>query len=236
MKGNRLWLLGAVAAIAAVVLLGWVLGISPKLAEASTAAAQQAAVDAQNVAQKAQLEVLREQYSNLDTLEADLEKLRLAVPDSPEVDQWIDSIQAAAVASGVVLRSVTAAEPGVYGVALDAGAPPAPEGAIPPPGATAPDNVVTIGVIVEVNGPPDAVIRFSRLAQLGTRIFVAPVFNYSPADSLGTLNGFIYVITDPAAPPKPSDSAVDDAAPRIEPTPDPISTGEPEPSPPSTTG
>ena len=60
MKGNRLWLLGTVAVIVIVVVLGWFLGISPKLAEGDAAISQIADVNAQNAVQQAALGQLKE--------------------------------------------------------------------------------------------------------------------------------------------------------------------------------
>ncbi|HPM53090.1 MAG TPA: hypothetical protein PK282_12730, partial [Rhodoglobus sp.] len=64
---NRLWIFGAVLASIAIVVLGWVVGISPKLAEGDAAATQRQNVDSQNLAQEQANVLLKEQFSKIKT-------------------------------------------------------------------------------------------------------------------------------------------------------------------------
>jgi hypothetical protein len=200
-KGNRLWALGSFAAIAVIVVLGWVLGLSPKLAEADMAIAQQQTVDQQNAIQEAALVTLREQNDSIGELEKDLEELREHIPESQQVDEFVDSAQLAATSAGVVILRVVAAEGGEYGAAPVGEGQPAPE-AGPIEGAPAPTGLYTIAVDVEVKGTPEAVIRFSELMQLGKRIYLVAAFSYSPDSTSGLLNGYLSVMTAAPTPPE----------------------------------
>ena len=51
MTGNRIWMIGTALAIVGIVLLGWFLGVAPKLAEARSANEQRTTVEAQNALQ-----------------------------------------------------------------------------------------------------------------------------------------------------------------------------------------
>ncbi len=201
MKGNRLWALGSFAAIAVIVVLGWVLGLSPKLAEADMAIAQQQTVDQQNLIQEAALVTLREQNDNIDELTADLEDLHKQVPATQEVDVFIDSAQRAAAAAGVVIMRLVAAEAGEYGAAPVGEGQPVPE-AGPVEGTPAPPGLYTIALDIEVKGTPEAVIRFSELMQLGERIYFLPTFSYTPDSTSGVLNGFLSVMAAAPTPPE----------------------------------
>ena len=50
MDKNRLWIIGAVVVMVAIVALGWVVAIQPQLDAAAAADAQRATVDATNAA------------------------------------------------------------------------------------------------------------------------------------------------------------------------------------------
>ena len=62
MDKHRMWIVGAVLAIVAVLALGWFLGISPQLDEARAANTDRQNVEIQNAAYAAQLETLKKQF------------------------------------------------------------------------------------------------------------------------------------------------------------------------------
>lgn len=235
MKGNRLWLLGTVAVIAIVVVLGWVVGISPKLAEGSAAIAEQQTVDSQNLMQAATLAELEKKAEDIDDLRANVETLRKFIPATQSAEAFLAFVQRAADAAVVQITNITVAEPTVYGeapIAEGAVAPPTTdENAAPIPGATAPDGVLTIAVSIEVSGAAPNVIVFSRIVQVGDRLFVAPKFTFVPDETKGTLSGFLYVIADPAGA-----VVVEEDGAATEPTPEPTETPEPSPTPTATNG
>jgi len=238
MKGNRLWLLGTVAVIVIVVVLGWFLGISPKLAEGDAAISQIADVNAQNAVQQAALAQLKGQYDNLDDLKKDLAEIRKEIPSMQPADEFIDFVTASATAAGVFLSKITIPEAGLYGVAaaIEGQAPPTTETDVVASGPGVPDGVYTIAVSIEVKGSPANIINFSRLVQLGKRLFVSSTFSFVPEDLTGTLNGFLYILDDPTSPAFPVPTATPTADPTETPAPSDPATPTPTPSPTASNG
>lgn len=126
---NRVWILGAVLASIAIVVMGWVVGISPKLAEADTAAAQRQNVDSQNLAQEQANALLKDEFAKIKTYQDDLKKLQVSVPATDALNVFFDQIVADSTANGLVLDNLTALEAAIYG------------GSVDPTAATNPDTV-----------------------------------------------------------------------------------------------
>lgn len=196
MKGNRIWAFGAVAGMLVVLIVGWFLGVSPKLAEADAANSQRTGVEQQNTLFESQLVELRDQNERLSELEDSLADLQVSIPASPQVDSFIDDIYAAATASGLLLTSVTVSEPGEWGSEAELDAPnpdtaaevvPLPE---PPPGT------YTVAVSVEAKGTVAQFLVFTDLVQTGKRLMLAPNMVYVGETAIGVLSGFIFVIPE----------------------------------------
>jgi Tfp pilus assembly protein PilO len=229
MSANRIWVFGAAVVILAIVVLGWMLGISPKLAEADAASGDREAVEQQNDQQEAVLVVLREQFENLDDLKRQLKELQGELPDAPKVESFIEYATGVADSSGVVISNIKADEPVAYGYDPAAPPPPAPApSATPAPtdGATAdgtgaaavpttpapavvqPAALYSIGISIEVQGSPEQVMAFSKQLQDGKRIFLptAVAFSSGSAGVMGgTVTGYLFVLGSPAtgAPDEP---------------------------------
>ena len=108
---NRPVVLGAVAAVVAMLLAWWFLLWGPRNRSYNTAsqAAQQA--EAQVTQLQAQYNRLLSIRQKIPQLQAELAKLQTAVPDKPQLDQIILNINDAAVESGVQLLAITPAPP-----------------------------------------------------------------------------------------------------------------------------
>ncbi|MGX5682072.1 hypothetical protein [Schumannella luteola] len=226
MKGNRLWLLGSVAAIVAILVVGWLLGISPRLAEASAAANEQINVDALNSVQTGEIATLRDQQENFEELEDEVDKLRAGIPESALTDTFSQAIADSAAASGATITKVAFAEPGAWGVATGPADAPVSEsepGTESPPIPTAAEGVYTIAVTVELQGEAAAVLSVARQLQTGPRLFVVSGLSFDAnQQNTGVITGYLFVIRDPAlAPPTPTDT----------PAPSDTSTPTPTPSP-----
>ncbi|MCU1418125.1 MAG: hypothetical protein JWP32_2299 [Schumannella sp.] len=218
MTANRIWIVAAALGIVGIVALGWLLGISPKLAEADAAVASQVSVDQQNADQEAVLVVLRDQYEHLDDLKKQVKDLRLEVPDRPEVEGFIEYATGVAASSGVVISTISALEPTLYGgtpaeVAPPAEAPaadgeassaPTGDAATPTTGGDAssigtsdgestpagPAELFTVSITLAVQGSPEQVMAFSRLLQDGKRIFLPTQVTFT-SGSQGVLGGTV---------------------------------------------
>jgi len=193
---NRLWIIGAIAAIIAVLGLGWLLGVAPKLAEAAVADAEYAAIEQQNIQQEQLLVELRELYNDLGDIEDDIDELRVEIPEAPDVDEFVDSIQAAATTAGVSLERVAASEPTIYGATANADVIPTDQPATTPTPA-GPEGVYVVPVTIDVKGSAEAVIRFSELVQRGTRLFLAQSFGLTEDTQITSMVGFLFVVVDP---------------------------------------
>lgn len=213
MTGNRLWMLGVALAAVAVIALGWVLGISPLLTQAGLASSQAKAAVAQNTAQQASLAKLKSQYDKLPQLNAELEKLQLEVPETANLDDFLDQLQAIAQSTGVSITAFTAAEGTLYGGGT-AAAPAAPEPAptataTPAPGSTSAssagvaaagitDRLFSVPVTVAVKDTPEQIMAFTDASQKGIRFFLVTGDQFAGASATdggaGTLTGFVFVV------------------------------------------
>jgi hypothetical protein len=219
MTENRIWTFGAAIVILGIIALGWLLGISPKLAEADAATEARVLVDQENAVHAAKLVVLREQFENLDELEEQLKELQKELPGEADVEGFIEYTVGVAAQAGVVLSTITALEAAPYGAGSlgeqTGEAPPAEpvdppaEGAAtastPPTADTGtPDTtgLYSIGISVAVEGSPEQVMAFSRLLQENKRIFLATqvTFDSGAAGILGgTVSGHLFVLGAPQA-------------------------------------
>ncbi|WP_349898768.1 hypothetical protein [Parafrigoribacterium soli] len=226
MTGNRLWMLGVSVAAVVILVFGWLFGISPTLTQAGIAASQAQSTDVQNAAQRAALVKLKRQYDTLPELKKELQKLQISAPESPDLDDFLDQLQALAEANGVTLTAVTAAEATAYGgEAGSTAAPTAPAPTVPAPTSTATpaaggspsqsgtgvastpapttDGVFTVPVTVALKGTPEQIMAFIDAAQKGPRFFLVTNSSFTgtkPAeDSTGTLAGFVFVVKDAPA-------------------------------------
>ena len=150
MDRNRLWVLGAVLLIGATAVLGWTLGISPKLTQASVADADRAAIETQNSAYEAQVATLKKQFEGIGDLKSNLAALRLAVPSAAEIPAFITQLDAIGQQHQVTLTDIKVNDAQLY-VPVAAAASTAPSavapgtadatpaaGGTPPPAAAAP--------------------------------------------------------------------------------------------------
>lgn len=211
---------GAALAIGVVVVLGWMLGISPKLSEARAARTDLVAAEAQNTVFEAQLATLKEQYKSIDSLRSELADLRQAVPNGPDMPDFVGHLDDIAEANGVTLTSITVSDAQPYVPMVAA---PAAE-AQPAPGAPADDtataapvdaaataataeaaavpapvvnplvtaeNFVAVPISLSIDGTYDDVVKFVQGLQQGQRLVMVTTFNTSAVADSGKVIGSI---------------------------------------------
>ena len=211
---------GAALAIGVVVVLGWMLGISPKLSEARAARTDLVAAEAQNTVFEAQLATLKEQYKSIDSLRSELADLRQAVPNGPDMPDFVGHLDDIAEANGVTLASITVSDAQPYVPMVAA---PAAE-AQPAPGAPADDtataapvdaaataataeaaavpapvvnplvtaeNFVAVPISLSIEGTYDDVVKFVQGLQQGQRLVMVTAFNTSAVADSGKVIGSI---------------------------------------------
>lgn len=240
MKGNSLWLLGTVAVMAAVVVLGWFLGISPRLAQVDSIGAELASVQQLNAIQESEIATLQQQDADIAELEEELDDLRTAIPTSVRAEDFVDAVAAVAARAGVTVTSIQFAKPGVWGVAPDAAENPASTEApadtdivpLEPPIPIGPDGVFTVSVTIQVAGDPLAVIAFSRLIQEDARLFLLTGFDYAVSpDKTASIAGYLFVYADPNVPVEEVLGTLPSETPATEDTPAEETNETPAPSP-----
>ena len=149
---NRKVLLIAAGAAVALVAVWFLLLWSPQGAKLDAARERQAEAEDANGALALRIERLRDLRARRPELEADLVALRSAVPESPELDDFLLDTDAAADRAGVDITSVSPGKPAAAGDAAagtTAAATPAP--------AAAPATAATDTAVATAGTPPSAI-------------------------------------------------------------------------------
>jgi Tfp pilus assembly protein PilO len=222
---NRIWVLGSVVVMVAVLALGFLLGIQPHLKTIAAARADSAAVQAVNITQAATLDALKLDFAGIDEVRAELEPLHLSVPTGTEMPTFVNQVSVLAARSQVTVAAITVADAVAYApvVATPAEAPaPAAEDAetteaVPAevgPVATAgippvvdalitADSFASLNVELSIQGDYDRVLEFVDGLQTGGRLFLVSgisTANSTGEDSVGveaTISGLVYVLVPP---------------------------------------
>lgn len=155
---NRRAVLLAFGAAVGLLLLWFVLLWRPQGSALDDARARADTAEAEHSALELRLARLRASQENATGLMADLETLRRAVPDEPELAQFILDANDIAETSGVAFLSIS---PGVPSLSTD-GTPP----------------VVTLNI--SVRGTYDSVIDYLRLLEELPRIVVVDSVSLTP--------------------------------------------------------
>jgi Tfp pilus assembly protein PilO len=224
---NRVWFIGTAIATIGVLALGWFLGVSPRLSEVAASNADRQAAQTVNDQQVAGIAALKEKFSSIEDVQQELDELRLALPSTVELDQFINQIGAAADEQGVSVVGFTSDDPAVFGV-VAAEVPIATEGeATPSPAATPaatdavatppladalldPANFITVKVSVTVEGEYGKILAFLAQMQDNPRLFLVSDLDIGVKEATisAKVDGYIYVLLDPTT----ADSAAVDPA------------------------
>lgn len=221
---NRIWTLATAIACIAIVALGLVIGILPKMAESAGSELSRFGVDSQNAIYEGELARLQDEFEGLDKIVAELEDLQKSLPANHEEADWVRQITAAAQSTGVLLLEYTQDVPVLYGNFDAAGN--AAEGQQPISGGT----LLGIPVSVKVQSTDlHALYAFVRPLQEGQRLYMVSSMTLdSNAVGAGgflyelTVVGYIYTLADPSA--ATVDTGAGDPAPTETPTPEPTET------------
>jgi Tfp pilus assembly protein PilO len=204
MDKNRILMILIGIGTVAVLIGGFLLGVQPSLqAAAASEEARQSALAA-NAANQATLDALVAQNKKVGALSGELEELRASVPASESMPSFLDSVDAAAQAEGLVVQDVTPGDPQAY-APQGASAPaapstsssssssptptptPGPTSAAPAAGTQAPAihtdpsisaaNFLAVPVKIGVEGPLTSAIAFVKRLQSGPRLFLVSGFS-----------------------------------------------------------
>ncbi|MDH2443890.1 hypothetical protein QDR37_08045 [Amnibacterium sp. CER49] len=218
----RLWLLGGVIVIVALLGGGYVLGAAPLLASAAQADSTKASADQQARLTRFQLAQLQAASQQMDALKAKAAAGELAVPSRLDAEAFIRRVNAVAARDGLKVGSIvpgdavayTSPAPAVVATGAVAGATPtatptpAPSAAtpaapvVPTTAATDPlitaSDLVVIPVTLSVQGTMAQTLQFTHDIQNDERTFLVNGFSttQSAAGSgvAATLKGYVYAL------------------------------------------
>ena len=213
MNATRIWALGTAVVIAAILGLGYLLGIAPLLGAAAIADGQRAEVEQNNLAQSALLASMKADYDRLDEIQEEIDALRVSMPsevDSDFVYAYLAGIQ---LGSGAVVDTIltgqavpygqaTGTDGGVTAEAAPAADDPAATGAAAAP--TAIEGLYTVPVTLTFTSATsfDQVMAFAAAMQLGPRVFLVTAIQRSVTEEgVGTITAFMFVISHPDESP-----------------------------------
>ena len=110
MDKNRIWIIGSVVVMVAVLVMGLLLGIQPQLAAVASANDARVAVEASNNGQASVLARLKTDFAGIDALKAELVPLQASVPSGTQMPGFVTQLDALAGTTSVTLTGVTVAE------------------------------------------------------------------------------------------------------------------------------
>lgn len=211
MTASRLWTVGAVALIAAILALGWFIGIAPLLAQATTADAERAGVETQTATQRAQLEIMKADFERLDEILAELDPLQDSIPAYEGTELFAAYVSTVAAQHEITVASYVASEMPFGGAVVEGEATTTSSGTGGPALTTAAGTVYAIPITIGFEGTPEAVTDAVRTLQSGPRLFLVQNLSFSRGSGGGTpaatVSGYIFLLTDRALAATP-DQAV----------------------------
>lgn len=187
MDKNKLWLIGSALVMAAVIVMGSLLGIQPQLAAMSTANEARSGVEASNAGQAAVLAQLKSDFAGIDKLKADLAPLDASVPSGTEMSPFVTQLGTLADETKVTLSGITVADALPYApvVAPVAAAAPAASGSTPTPTAAPSDAAAPLDPTAGVPPVTNSKITANNFASLAVQITVTGTY----ANALDFVNG-----------------------------------------------
>lgn len=210
MTATRIWTFGAAALIVAVLALGWFLGIAPLLAQKAAADSERANVEAQTATQQAQLQIMKADYENLDTILAELKPLEESIPSSEGVELFAAYVSSVAASHELTVTSYVAAEMPYGGAVVEGEAATTSSGTGGPALTTAAGTVYALPITIGFEGTPEALTDAVRTLQTGPRLFLVQNMSFSRGTAGGTptatVVGYLFLITDRVLAATPADA------------------------------
>lgn len=215
MNKNKLWVVGAVLVMVALVAGGWLIGIQPQLSAVASANQNRISVASQNAKNQMLLSKLKRDYEGITALKNQLNILRAAVPAGADISTFVSELNGLASTHKIIVKSISVSDAKPYA--------PAPPVASSTPGGrpsvmtTNPRvttaNFVLIPVQFSVTGNYATVLDFVHDVQTGPRLFFVSTFtttgsttaagvaNAAKASKVvipekvdATIGGFVYVL------------------------------------------
>jgi Tfp pilus assembly protein PilO len=217
--GIRLWAVGTAILCIALVALGWLIGVSPRLDQISASRQQQSQVNQQNELSRVRIAQLKADFANLDQVAAELEGLRHALPASADYTGFLEQLNAISGQNSVALSSFIPAAPVVFTATDDPAASASSESSAPGTASSggssdlADGTLIAIPVALSATGAYDDLLAFMGDLQGGDRLYLASGFSLTGADDAYSLavTGNVFVSIDSSV--TPPGAAVSEEAP-----------------------
>jgi Tfp pilus assembly protein PilO len=191
MRGNArsLWMVGAGVVALLLLLVGWMLLISPQLDAASASRAEEQETIDSTTLLRARVASLAEDHANLATLQSELDTLHTQFPTGLDLTDFVRRLAAMAEASGASVQSVSRSEPAVR------------------------EDVTTVWQVpvnLTVTGTHDQILAYlDQLQGVDDRLFLVDSLNTTTGNEDGqmtaSITGYTFVL------PETSSSATTDA-------------------------
>ncbi len=144
LDGAKKWYAGAALASVLVLVVGWMLLVSPQRSTADDLALQAESQVSANQASQAKIDALKAQYTNLPSLQKELALVTTHLPQAANMPSLIRTLSQAAAKSGVTLKGLTPTNPTPLTTTTTGGQ----SGSL-----SAPGQVNAIGVTLQISGP-----------------------------------------------------------------------------------
>lgn len=214
-SSNRLWILLTVVLGIGILALGWFLGISPKLDEASATDASKSTVDALNQQKSLEVQRLKTDSTKLPAIRQELSQLLEQLPSNAAYPTFLTELNQIAGANHIDVTNVTFAVPTTLTGATTSAAvtsptpsasstataaPPAPVTNVVPPGST-----VAIPTTMTLTGTFNSLQSATGDLQTGKRLFLVSGLQFAKIDASASdssaaytvnVTGTMYVLTD----------------------------------------
>lgn len=214
-SNNRVWVLGSMLVSVAILAGGWFIGVAPMLALSTTADADRATVEADNLRHEQTLADLQTRYAQLPEISGQLAALRVSLPAAPELADFLAVVSSAQAGSETFVIDISIADAVPYApvVSEPVAAPVAAEGAtvdgeadvdapadpaevavvpvletaaIPDAESVTAQNLTLIPVSVTARGTLDQVMAFTGRMQASERLFLVSALDMSKDDTAET--------------------------------------------------
>lgn len=194
MNIDRIWIIGISGVILIVGVLGWLLGVSPVMAQVNTANDTRTSIAATNQASEVKIAVLKRQFSNVAKLQTQLDALRGSISGEPDLASFLREIDTLTNQYQVSLTNVSvsapekyvpafAAAPAVTGTGSTSSPSPSPSpspsaSAGAAPASTAVEmagpggRLLLIPVKIDFKGSYDSIMKLVGALQTGGRLYL----------------------------------------------------------------
>jgi len=191
MPNTRIWVIAGALVVFVVIALGGLLGVKPQLDAAQASTSDRETVEALNVQHAAELVALKEDFTRLEEVTAQVAALRSAVPAHADLDTFNGELAALATQAGVVVTSYAPQDLAMF-------APSAEIAPLVPPTINS-TNFATISVSIAVAGTREGALAFVSGLQSGPRLVLVHGLNVSAVEegvTTVTISGLLYVLLD----------------------------------------